>query len=542
MCIKRLDISHNGISKLPFSLSDSRFARCLQEVFIGGNLFNGYDVIPVYLMLTYGNMTSFDISPFEIPRNTGSVSVSNGNILSTNKTFEVTVYLSDSLRLLNFSRSISSNTYSFINFRIVGKVLEILDLSYIDSPYCNKESHITLLTSIKNLNLTGSKCSNLNETFLRSMKTLVTLTFQDSVLSEGLKNDPSGVLLKGLFNLVTLDLGNNNLQDLHDNLFHDQTLSLKKLYLHDNLLRHIPKAIRKVKRVEVLDIQRNKLSKLSELDTQILDSCHEAKLKLTGNPFECSCENLHMIKWLESNEKRIEDFNYIKCIGEKYLKNLTDDLPHFQLKCLGTFWLEFSVSLCILLILIIIISAICYRYRVFIEYLYIILMSKRPKQQYENDNYEFDAFISYSTKDYRWVVNTLYKRLEEENVKVAIHDRDFIPGRSIASEILRCIDQSRKIIFVVTRNFLKSDWGIYELEIARIHAFRSGRSGLIIILKDGLQAKDLPVLLQRIWWKVVCAKWPIMDSSGEKGVGHFDNASEQLELFWQTLLKGIRDE
>ena len=91
MCIKRLDISHNGISKLPFSLSDSRFARCLQEVCIGGNLFNGYNVIPVYLMLTYGNMTSFDISPFEIPRNTGSVSVSNGNILSTNKTFEVTV-------------------------------------------------------------------------------------------------------------------------------------------------------------------------------------------------------------------------------------------------------------------------------------------------------------------------------------------------------------------------------------------------------------------------------------------------------------------
>ena len=143
--------------------------------------------------------------------------------------------------------------------------------------------------------------------------------------------------------MVTLDLGNNNLQDLHDNLFHDQTSSLRNLYLQDNLLRHVPKAIQNLKRVEILEIQRNKLSVLSEFDTEILDSCQEATLKLAGNPFECSCENMDMIKWLKNNFKRIEDFGDIKCIGELYLRNLTknNNLRHFELKCLSKFWLEF---------------------------------------------------------------------------------------------------------------------------------------------------------------------------------------------------------
>ena len=74
--------------------------------------------------------------------------------------------------------------------------------------------------------------------------------------------------------------------------------------------------------------------------------------------------------------------------------------------------------------------------------------------------------------------------------------------------------------------------------MARIHAFRSGRSGLIIILKDGLQVKEMPELLKRMWWKVVCAKWPVDGNSDDID----DNNSEDRKLFWQTLLKGIEDE
>ena len=97
----------------------------------------------------------------------------------------------------------------------------------------------------QDLDLTGWQCSDLKANFLSTIKTLKSLTFQDSDLSQGLKNDPGGIFLKGLFNLSYLDLGNNELTNLHDSLFQDQSLSLRYLLLKDNLLRNIPKAILK---------------------------------------------------------------------------------------------------------------------------------------------------------------------------------------------------------------------------------------------------------------------------------------------------------
>ena len=128
-------------------------------------------------------------------------------------------------------------------------------------------------------------------------------------------------------------------------------------------------------------------------------------------------------------------------------------MRQYELKCMGTFWLDFSTSLCIniALMLVIIISAICYRYRVFIEYLYLIVISSRRKYGSVKDTYEYDGFISYSTKDTHWVTNVLFRKLSGDiNMNICIYDKDFIPGRSIATEILRRIDQSRNIIFVVT--------------------------------------------------------------------------------------------
>ena len=554
MCVKRVDLSNCDIAKIPDTISKSRFAKCVEYLSLGKNIFLQSNIFPVFEMLSYGNITYFDMSldPFPVPKHSDIISDSRyiSNSLMTfyevfmpfgNKAFEFTVTLSESLRVFNVSGCLTIGTiseHSYLSARIVGKGLEVADLSFVPVPFCRNNSHFTFHTRIKNLNLTKWRCAHLNATFLSSIPTLETLTFQDADLSDGFKNDPKGIFLKGLYNLTTLDLGKNKLTNLHENLLNDQASSLRNIYIQDNAFRHIPQTLRKLRGLKLLDIQNNKLSSLSEYDIDALEDCREATIRISRNPFDCTCESLQMIKWLERNEYRIEDFDDIFCIQGAKLKTITINIRQFKLKCLSKFWLEFSASMCILLVLAIIGTAICYRYRVFLEYMYIILLSHRQNKYCANDSYEFDAFISYSNKDYEWVINTLYKRMTEEmNMKVSIHDKDFIPGRDIAHEILRCIDNSRKVIFVLTRNYLKSDWTNYELEMARIHAFRSGRSGLIIILKDGLQVKEMPDLLKRMWWKVVCAKWLVsrkLDNSD-------DNDSEDRKLFWQTLLKGIED-
>ena len=522
MCISRIDLSVNYISSIPYIIADSRFANCLEEIKLGDNNFRGNDLFTVFSILSYRNIRVFDFSFTDIPH------LHSHKINREYSTFQreinVTLTGSNSLRIVNMSGVDFihfSNTHT--NITVVFKGLEIYDAAFTRMFLCQNEFDFSFDTSIKYLDVTGWECDNLDSSVLSSATTLETLICRNTDLSKGLERDPNGVFLRGLFNLTTLDLGNNGLKYLHHNLLKDQSFSLQVLNLQDNALSSVPLAIRKCHRLKTLNIQGNAFSSLTDTDIQILEDCKEALIRISRNPFVCICDNLFTIQWFETNKARISDFDGVICTEGVPLRNITENIRQFELKCLSTFWLEFSASLCIVMILVVIASVICYRYRVYVEYLYLIFVPfARPKP--EEDNYQFDGFISYSTMDAQWVTQVLYKRLTQDmNMNICIHDKDFIPGRSIASEILRCIDQSRKVIFVVTRNFLGSDWGNYELEMARIHAFRSGRSGLLIILKDDLAIEEMPDLLKRMWWKIVCMKWP----NGEQ--------LDDLEVFWHNI-------
>ena len=531
MCVKRVDLSRCSVSKIPYSIAESRFANCLEEIIIGDNAFENEEFVPVVSILSYRNIRSFDCSYSKLYHpNLHRVRKANTTLQSKRVT-NLTFTFPESLTTVKISgydlHFVGSNIFdNYVNnSRVIGKGLEVIDLAFTQALLCSKDKGTPIMfdTNIKYLDLTHSICNHLDSTFLKSMTTLETLVFRNSELAEGLENDPNGILFKGLFNLRSLDMENNLLDHLHDDLFLDQSLSLKTLNLRSNVFRHIPEAIQNAHQLRLLDMENNKLLSLSKMDTDILDKCKEAQVRISRNPFVCSCENLHMIQCLETNQRRILDFENVNCTGGEPLKNLTEQIREFELKCLGTFWLKFSASLCIVLVVVIIGSAICYRYRVYIEYMYLILVSSPPKFN-TDDRYAYDGFISYSAKDTDWVTQVLYKRLAEEmKLKICIHHKDFIPGRPIANEILRCIDESRKVIFVVTRNFLESDWGNYELEMARIHAFRSGRSGLLLILKDELLIEEMPDLLKKMWWKVVCMKWPTQETSDER------------KLFWHNL-------
>lgn len=83
--------------------------------------------------------------------------------------------------------------------------------------------------------------------------------------------------------------------------------------------------------------------------------------------------------------------------------------------------------------------------------------------------YESDVFISYADKQRGFVVN-MARELENKGFKVRIHDRDFIPGVDIAENITIAIHNSRRIILVMKSHFLKSQWCMLELNMARMES------------------------------------------------------------------------
>ena len=107
-----------------------------------------------------------------------------------------------------------------------------------------------------------------------------------------------------------------------------------------------------------------------------------------------------------------------------------------------------------------------------------------PTMPNENQ-FEFDVFISYSSKDEEWVVNTLLPRVEQAGVKASIDFRDFKPGRSALFNMQDAVRHSRHTLLVLTENWFGSQWTLFE--------------SVLGATKDpaGLQQRTIPLLLRK---------------------------------------------
>ena len=105
----------------------------------------------------------------------------------------------------------------------------------------------------------------------------------------------------------------------------------------------------------------------------------------------------------------------------------------------------------------------------------------------------YDAFVSYSGSDYKWVMDTLRVRLENHDppFKLCIDQRDFEIGAPILENILNSINQSKRMIVVLSRNFAKSKFCLLEFRAAHQKVLEDGMNYLIIILFDDVDMAEV---------------------------------------------------
>jgi tetratricopeptide (TPR) repeat protein len=72
--------------------------------------------------------------------------------------------------------------------------------------------------------------------------------------------------------------------------------------------------------------------------------------------------------------------------------------------------------------------------------------------------YEFDVFISYSSRDKEWVHGELLKRIEKAGLKAFIDFRDFTRGAPSIKECERGVLKCRKTLLVLTPHYVESEW------------------------------------------------------------------------------------
>lgn len=105
----------------------------------------------------------------------------------------------------------------------------------------------------------------------------------------------------------------------------------------------------------------------------------------------------------------------------------------------------------------------------------------------------YDAFVSYSHKDEEFVVKNLVPELENgpEKYKLCLHERDWIIGEYIPKQISDSVQNSRRTIIVLSKNFLESDWATMEFKTAHLKSIREEKNRIIIILYEDIDVNDI---------------------------------------------------
>ncbi|XP_076109052.1 toll-like receptor 4 [Mytilus galloprovincialis] len=311
--------------------------------------------------------------------------------------------------------------------------------------------------------------------------------------------------------LQKIDLTKNCINALPDDLFHHPFRQKLSIILDKSNLQSLPNFPSKPNTIQQISLKYNRFSCLSDDNMALLNIIKPSRVFLRGNPIECSCNTLRFLKWVHRSGF-ISDVNEIECILQNgtlaILSHFLPNLQTYEISCQTELWITFASCISAFAILALLFGIIYYRYRFAFEYFFLRIKMKLRHYQPLSEEFNYDAFISYSHYDKTWV-KSLHDRLQTKGFSFCLDDKDFLVGVDIAECVVKAINSSRKVIFVITEDFLNSSWGTYEVEMTRMHAFREGRESMVIvILMYDIKKDKLPKALKEIWYKVVCIVWP----------------------------------
>ncbi|XP_073495357.1 toll-like receptor 2 [Phyllobates terribilis] len=317
--------------------------------------------------------------------------------------------------------------------------------------------------------------------------------------------------------LEYLDMSNSQLDRLDIKYFLKAT-NLTELILRNNKIKFIPTGWYSPN-LQVLALEGNSFGVIDQGSFQNLQQLRS--LTAGNNPYHCTCD-LHafITETLNEGSLTLSDWpeNYYCYHPQNLLDTKIEYFSPGKLQC--DVRLVVAVSVSATAFVVIICMLLCYRFDVpwYLRATCQIIQSKyRSKKDQETREYAYHAFISYSYSDADWVRGVLLPRLENSNppYRVCIHERDFLPGRWIIDNIIENIENSRKIIFILSHNFVNSEWCNYELYFAHQRAIGHAFEDVILVVKENVSMEDLPKRFCRLR-KMLSTKtyleWPLEEN------------------------------
>jgi toll-like receptor 13 len=434
------------------------------------------------------------------------------------------------------------------------------------------------LTRLKNINLLGISLRIIPNNIFSKLPSLKSLTMS-KMSSQLIKIHPNafnsssltiltfsradgyrftqGMAQKGLFepsslfkncpNLIELDLSHNIIQ-FSSKLIRDMFTPLKKLKsiwleslylafmpkyffnrfplleyisLDDNKLRSWTdgsKIFDGLTKLHELHLSSNKISMISEtsLPPNILKSLRVIDFKY--NHFSCTCDIMWFRNWISNTKVNITDKNNLQC------DNLSTKLKDYNPSVAECHILLISLSVACGVSLIVIITVTIYfcRWRIRFQ-LYNIRSMKRSYQTlHDKDEFTYVAYVVYCYEDLEWVKNNLLRKIEiEYGYKLCIPHRDFELGKVFADNIVDHMNLSKTVIPVLSNNFARNEWCLFQLAVARNKITKAGNLSIFPIMLDEIEFQHMNSALYSLIKLSSYAAW--------------DEDENAMDLFWDKV-------
>ena len=300
-----------------------------------------------------------------------------------------------------------------------------------------------------------------------------------------------------LGNLQVLDLSLNKIDEICPEIFSNLG-NVRELNLTRNQLQQLPEEIELMTNLTKLDLSNNLLE---ELPKSIQNMTKLKNIVISGNKFRCDCDTFWMTGWLVNSFPGVKDPYSIVCVSGQGQGKRLIDLNQDEVGCFSAYshvWMYALISAASSLFTILFATAI-YMKRGYIKIWMFTRFGFHPWDKIDENikDKDFDAFVSYHSKDRPWVCNTLMPQLEDEHgFKLCVHERDFEIGIPIRENITKAVNSSRRTIVVLTPEYAGSFWCNLEFLEAKVKAFNDSTNYIIVILFKPVEHTKLDMTLR----------------------------------------------
>ena len=135
--------------------------------------------------------------------------------------------------------------------------------------------------------------------------------------------------------------------------------------------------------------------------------------------------------------------------------------------------------------------------------------------------------MSYSAIDSDWVKNNLIVLETNYNFSLCFHERDWLPRRDIAENIVHSMENSRKTILIVSNAYAMSQWCHFELAMVQTRGTECDLDNLILVLLEEIDDCNLSPRLRLQMKRQTYIEWPECNETGQ-------------HLFWAKLCEALK--